>query len=422
MEDTKAFILAGGLGTRLSLLTRYRAKPAVPFAGKYRIIDFTMTNCVLSRLEEIYVLTQYSSRSLVRHLGIGKPWDLDHRTGGLKILNPRLGYQSADWYKGTADALFQNISILGELDCEYVLILAGDHVYRMDYNLFLDSHISSGKPASLGVVEVPDRLISEFGIITADSKGNIRKFEEKPDHSNSNLASMGIYIFNREFLIEKMKELKRIHSDLDFGKHIVPHLVQEKMISAYRFGGYWLDVGTVESYYSASMKLLSKRPQLKLYGRDVPPVETVPDEYPSIVVDKGGTINRSLICNGGVIKGDVNSSILSPGVVVEEGARVEKSIIFHDCRIKRGASVKKSIIDKKSVVGENCEIGDGERSKVNKLQPRYLNFGVTLIGRKTIIPDGMRVGTNCLLCGSQRSGHVPNKNLSDGEYYLADDS
>jgi glucose-1-phosphate adenylyltransferase len=413
LEDTKAFILAGGMGTRLSLLTRYRAKPAVPFAGKYRIIDFTMTNCVLSRLEEIYVLTQYSSRSLVRHLGIGKPWDLDHRTGGLKILNPRLG---------TADALFQNISILGELECKYVLILAGDHVYRMDYNLFLDSHVNWGKPASLGVVEVEDRMISEFGIITADSRGNIRKFEEKPDNSDSNLASMGIYIFDREFLIEKIKELKRLHSDLDFGKHIVPHLVQERMISAYRFGGYWLDVGTVEGYYTANMKLLSKRPQLKLYGRGVSPVETVSDEYPSTLVDKGGSVNRSLICNGGVIKGDVNSSVLSPGVVVEAGASVEKSIIFHDCHIKRGASVKNSIIDKKSVVGENCEIGDGDAKKINKLQPRYLNFGVTMIGRKTIIPDGMRVGTNCLLCGSQRSGYVPDNDLNDGEYYLADDS
>ncbi len=422
MKDTKAFILAGGMGTRLSVLTRYRAKPAVPFAGKYRIIDFALTNCVHSRLEEIYVLTQYSSRSLVRHLGIGKPWDLDHRTGGLKILNPRLGYQSADWYMGTADALYQNIPILTELDCRYVLILAGDHVYRMDYNLFLDSHIRSGKPASLGVVEVPRKLIPEFGIITADSKGNIRKFEEKPDHSQSRLASMGIYIFDREFLIEKMEEIKRVHSDLDFGKHIVPHLVQEKLISAYRFDGYWLDVGTVEGYYSASMKLLSGNPPLKLYGGKVPSVETVPDIYPSALIKKSGGVNRSMVCNGCVITGRVDSSLLSPGVIVEDGAKVENSIIFNDCRIKKGASVRNCIIDKRSEVGEDCRVGYGDRRTVNKLQPGYLNFGVTLIGRQTIIPAGMKVGANCLLCGSRRRGTVPFRDLDDGEYYLANES
>jgi len=420
MSRMVAFILAGGVGKRLSLLTRFRAKPAVPFAGRYRIIDFTLTNCIRSDIDRIYLLTQYRSPSIVRHVGIGKPWDLDRIDGGIRSLHPHLGFQAADWYQGTADAIYQNISVLREVECRNVLILSGDHIYRMDYRQFEDYHERSGAPASLSVVGMPKSLCREFGIATIDSKGAIRKFEEKPIATNSNLASMGIYIFRKDFLISTLERLKKSIADLDFGKHVMPHLVKRKKISAYRYDGFWLDVGTLKSYYSASLALLAKNPRLDLYG-ETTPVITVPDDNPPLVVSKDADIDRSLICNGCTIQGAVSSSILSPGVIVERGARVENSIVFHGTRIGRGATVKNVILDKGVLVGRNASIGEGDQSVANRLQPEYLDFGLTVIGGKTSIPPGMRIGTNCLVCGSQDNGSVPGGDIEDGGYFLADD-
>jgi len=420
MSETAAFILAGGSGKRLSLLTRYRAKPAVPFGGRYRIIDFTLTSCVRSGIGEIYVFTQYIARSLVRHLGIGKPWDLDRMTGGLHVLHPHLGYQAADWYRGTADALYQNLQVIRRLDCERVLILSADHVYRMDYRAFLDFHRRAGKPASVAVVRVPRNLTSEFGIATVDDEGRIIKFEEKPAETDSNLASMGIYIFDRHFLLATLRELKAAHDDLDFGKHVVPYLVGKGEISAYQFSGYWLDIGTVRSYYTASLELLGERPRLKLYSL-MSPVLTVPDDNPPLVVTEEAHVTNSLICNGCVVRGTVRSSILSPGVKVERGARVENSIVFHDCVIDRGAEVDRSILDKGVVIGPRARIGSGDATVPNQLQPSYLNFGVTLIGKKTIVPAGMTIGTNCLVSGTLEQGLVPKQDVKDGGFYIAGD-
>ncbi len=421
MSGTVAFILAGGIGTRLSLLTRFRAKPAVPFAGRYRIIDFTLTNCIRSGISRIYLLTQYRSPSIVRHVGIGKPWDLDRVDGGIRSLHPHLGFQAADWYRGTADAIYQNISALREMDCRNVLILSGDHIYRMDYRRFEEFHERSGAPASLSVVEVPRSLTGEFGIATIDSKGAIRKFEEKPAETKSNLASMGIYVFRKDFLISTLERMKRSVEDLDFGKHVMPHLVRRGKISAYRYGGFWLDIGTLKSYYSASLALLAKRPRLNLHG-ETTPVVTVPDDNPPLVVSRDAAIDRSLICNGCVIQGSVSSSVLSPGVVVERGARVENSVVFHGTRIGRGAFVKNTILDEEVVVGRNATIGDGDPKVPSRLQPEYLDFGLTVIGSKTRIPSGTRIGTNCLVCGSRDDGLVPGKTIGDGEYFLADDA
>ena len=420
MSRTVAFILAGGVGKRLSLLTRFRAKPAVPFAGRYRIIDFTLTNCIRSDINRIYLLTQYRSPSIVRHIGIGKPWDLDRIDGGIRSLHPHLGFQAADWYQGTADAIYQNISVLREVECRNVLILSGDHIYRMDYGLFEDFHERSGAPASLSVVEVPRALCREFGIATIDSKGAISKFEEKPTMSKSNLASMGIYLFRKDFLISTLEKLKQSINDLDFGKHVMPYLVKRKSISAYRYDGFWLDIGTLKSYYSASLALLSKRPRLNLYG-EKRPVITVPDDNPPLFVSKDADIDRSLICNGCMIQGTVSSSVLSPGVVVERGARVENSILFHGSRVGRGAIVKNVILDEGVLVGRNALIGEGDPSIKNRLQPDYLDFGLTVIGSRTLIPPGMRIGTNCLVCGSQDNGYVPGTKIEDGGYILADD-
>jgi len=420
MSRTVVFILAGGVGKRLSLLTRFRAKPAVPFAGRYRIIDFTLTNCIRSDIDQIYLLTQYRSPSIVRHIGIGKPWDLDRIDGGIRSLHPHLGFQAADWYQGTADAIYQNISVLREVECRNILILSGDHIYRMDYRLFEDFHERSGAPASLSVVEVPRSLCGEFGIATIDSKGVIRKFEEKPMATKSNLASMGIYIFRKDFLISTLERLKKSIAGLDFGRHVMPYLVKRKKISAYRYNGFWLDIGTLKSYYSASLALLAKRPRLNLYG-ETTPVITVPDDNPPLVVSKDADIDRSLICNGCMIQGTVSSSILSPGVIVERGARVENSIIFHGTHVGRGATVKNVILDEGVLVGRNATIGEGDPSVANRLQPEYLDFGLTVIGGKTSIPSGMRIGTNCLVCGSQDNGYVPGGKIEDGGYILADD-
>ncbi|UCF06989.1 MAG: glucose-1-phosphate adenylyltransferase [bacterium] len=418
---TVALILAGGIGKRLSLLTRYRAKPAVQFAGSYRIIDFTMTNCVRSGIDNIFILTQYISRSLSRHIGIGKPWDLDRAYGGVHLLHPHLGYQAADWYQGTADAIYQNITVLRELDCDLVMILSGDHVYRMDYREFIDFHVACGLPASVGVVEVPRSLCREFGIATIGTHAKIVRFQEKPVRSKSNLASMGIYIFDRSFLIRTLAEFKRFHDDLDFGKHVIPRLVQRRLVSAHRFAGYWLDIGTLKSYFSASLGLLADRPRLKLHDPENP-ILTVPDDNPPVVVDSRANVRRSLVSNGCVIRGDVTSSILSPGVVVGRDARIERSIIFSECIIEPGAFVKDTIIDKQCRIGRNTTIGLGNRAIPNQRQPSYLDFGLTLIGRKTDIPAGLHIGTNCLVCGSPAHGRIPKKDIGDGGYSVAGDS
>lgn len=420
MSRTVAFILAGGVGKRLSLLTRFRAKPAVPFAGRYRIIDFTLTNCIRSDINRIYLLTQYRSPSIVKHVGIGKPWDLDRIDGGIRSLHPHLGFQAADWYQGTADAIYQNISTLREVECRNVLILSGDHIYRMDYRLFEKFHERSGAPASLSVVEVPRSLCKEFGIATIDSKGAIKKFEEKPPKTKSNLASMGIYIFRKDFLISTLERLRKSIDDLDFGKHVMPYLVERKKISAYRYEGFWLDIGTLKSYYSASMALLAKKPRLNLYG-EATPVVTVPDDNPPLVVSKGAKVDRSLICNGCVIHGAVSSSVLSPGVVVERGAIVENSIIFHGTRVRAGAVVRNAVLDEGISIGKGASVGEGNPKVANGLQPEYLDFGLTVIGSRTSIPPAMRIGTNCLVCGSRDTGHIPGKDIEDGGYFLAED-
>lgn len=419
MSTPVAFILAGGVGKRLSLLTRFRAKPAVPFAGRYRIIDFTLTNCFRSGIDDVFILTQYIARSLIRHIGIGKPWDLDRRKGGVHILHPRLGFQAADWYQGTADAIFQNMAVIEELDNEFILILSGDHVYHMDYREFMRFHIASGKPASVAVVTVPRSMCGEFGIVSADRDGTITRFEEKPEHSESNLASMGIYIFEKEFLLRTLKTLHHRFENLDFGKHIFPHLVSRRLVSAYRFPGYWLDIGTLKGYYRASIDLLNRHPRLRFQDDGIP-VLTVPDDSPPLVVAKSARIERSLVCNGCVVDGEVVSSIVSPNVMIKRGAVVENSIIFHDCVIERGARVRDAIIDKMVTVGRNASVGFGDRRLSNQLQPQYLDFGISLVGIKTRITAGARIGTNCLVCGSPADGSMPQSNVGDGESCIAE--
>ena len=418
MDRAVAFLLAGGAGKRLSLLTTHRAKPAVPFAGRYRIIDFTLTNCVNSGIDEVYVLAQYISRSLERHLGIGKPWDLDRATGGLHVLHPHLGFDAADWYRGTADALYQNTMVLRSLDCPYILILSGDHIYTMDYGSFLDYHEAHELPVSVAVTEVPASMTRNFGIATMDPSGRITRFDEKPAVCESRLASMGIYVFEREYLISILERFKSRHDDLDFGKHILPRLVREGKVAGYRYEGFWLDIGTLRNYYDANIALLGRRPRLDLNPASGV-IMTVPDEYPPLAVSSKGRVEGSMICNGCIVSGTVRNSILSPGVTVETGAEVEGCVILHDCVIQRGARLNRCVLDKGVRVGRNATIGSGDAAVANTLQPEYLEFGLTLIGRDTHVPAGISIGTNCLVAGTRETGRIPKRDIPDGGTHLA---
>ena len=419
MSRTVAILLAGGRGQRLSILTRYRAKPAVPFGGKYRIIDFTLSNCVHSGIDEVYILTQYISHSLIRHLGSGKAWDLDRKKGGLHVLHPHLGVKGAGWYRGTADALYQNLNTLQNIDCDQFLILSGDHVYMMNYNEFVCSFKKSGKPSAVAVIEIPARFTRNFGIATLNRKGDIVYFEEKPARSSSNLASMGIYIFKKEFLFDILEKLEKVYDNLDFGKHVIPFLVQQEKISAYVFNGFWLDIGTVKSYYEASLDLLKKRAKLSLFKYENR-VLTKTDDRPPLVISRTADVSRSIVSDGCFIEGKVTNSILSPGVVVEKGATVENSVVFHDCMISRGAVVRDSILDKEVRVGAGAVIGVGDKSVKNRYQPEYINFGTTLVGKRTRIWSNMRVGCNCIVSGSPFTGYIPRRNIEDGESLIID--
>jgi len=419
MGRTVAIILAGGEGKRLSILTRYRAKPAVPFAGRYRIIDFTMTNCVRSGINEVYIMTQYIYHSLIRHLGSGKPWDLDHTNGGLHILHPHLGFKPTDWYRGTADAVFQNYEFLEGIYCDNFLILSGDHVYIMDYSDFILSHEMSGVDASVGVVNVPKEMTSQFGIVTDDPNGRIIAFHEKPKHVNSTLASMGIYLFKKEILLSLLKKLKARYENLDFGSHVIPYLVENGKISAYRFNDFWLDIGTVKGYYEASMGLLKKNPKLRLFGT-METILTVPDDSPPLFISKDASVENSIISDGCRIFGTVSSSVLSPRVEVEKGAIVENSIVFHDSIIREGAVVKNAILDKEVIVGKGVRIYGGRTEVPNKTQPDYLNFGLSLIGKRTRIPSGLKIGSNCIVSGSPYSGYIPRADITDGETIIVE--
>lgn len=342
-------------------------------------------------------------------------------TGGLHILHPHLGYQAADWYRGTADAIYQNIAVLKRLACENVLILSGDHVYLMDYRAFIEHHEESGMPASIAFVRVPKSTAGEFGIASVDRSGAITRFEEKPKTTESNLASMGIYIFNREYLISLLTLLEARHKDLDFGKHVIPCLVSRGDVSAYHFSGYWLDIGTLKSYYRASLALLADKPQLKLYNWSSPVLTTADDE-PPFVVTAEARVGSSLICNGCFVRGDVRSSILSPGVKVERGAQVEGSILLHDCTIGAGARVLNAIVDKGAVIGPHARVGFGDPESASKLQPAYLDFGLTLIGKRTVVPGGIRVGTNCLVSGTLDRGLIPRRDIEDGGFFIGGDA
>lgn len=396
MEKIVALILAGGQGERLSILSQERAKPAVMFGGRYRIIDFTLSNCVNSGIYHCGVLTQYRPRSLNEHIGIGRPWDLDRSwgSGGVTLLQPYTGRGESDWYRGTADAVYQNIAYLEETRADLVVVLAGDHIYRMHYDQMIAFHKVAGADCTVGVVDIPPEEAFRFGTCVMEGDGRITGFEEKVANPRSLIGSMGIYVFNADVLKERLLEDAYKKSHHDFGRDLLPVMVERDKVYGYRFDGYWRDVGTLEAYWQANMDLLVDLPDINLYDTEYP-VLTVNSNYPPAKIGPRAHVSRSLLSEGCIVSGYVEHSVLSPGVHVEEGAVVKDSIIFNNTRIERGAMVERAILDKEVVVGFGSQVGWGDDYTPNHLDPQVLNTGITLVGKRAILPSGLRVGRNC---------------------------
>jgi glucose-1-phosphate adenylyltransferase len=391
-----AIILAGGQGDRLSVLSEERAKPAVIFGGRYRIIDFTLSNCVNSGITRVGVLTQYRPRSLNAHIGIGRPWDLD-RGGGVTLLQPYLGRESSDWYRGTADAVYQNLYYLEESRADQVLVLAGDHVYKMNYDELIAFHRKKEAEVTVAVYGMRPEEASRFGNVVLDDDDRVTGFHEKPPEPVSDLSSMGIYVFNKDTLIEQLLlDAKRIESSHDFGRDIVPRVAEDLPVFGYRFEGYWRDVGTIEAYFDCNMDLLKELPDFNLYDMETP-VRTTATGLPPAKVGRHAYLSRALVNVGCIINGHVEHSILSPGVYVEEGAIVRDSIVFDGAYVRAGAVVDRSIVDKEVQVGENCHVGHGDDLRPNQERPDIVDCGITIIGKRVTLPPGLRIGRNCVI-------------------------
>jgi glucose-1-phosphate adenylyltransferase len=393
MKNVLAVVLAGGEGKRLSVLAHRRAKPAVPFAGKYRIIDFTLSNCVNSGISKVAVIPQYNPRSLARHIGVGKPWDLDRTIGGIALFHPFVSTNGEmHWYKGTAEAVYHNLTFIQDSQIDEALILSGDHVYTMHYEEMIEFHRQQGADITIAVTEVPLAEASRFGIVTL-SNNRVIAFEEKPPQPKSNLASMGIYVFNKDILFKVLEDAHR-RGLQDFGSQIIPQTIDKYMVYGFLYCGYWRDVGTIEAYWQANMDLVVDLPQFNLYNPETA-VRTLSLDAPPVKLGPKAQMGRSLVNSGCIINGSVFNSVLSPHVYVEEGARVIDSIIFNDTTIARDTVVHRSIIDKECYIGSGCWIGYGDDFTPNVDEPDYLNCGITIIGKGTRLPPGLRVGRNC---------------------------
>lgn len=374
-KDCVAMLLVGGQGSRLKALTANIAKPGLTFGGKYRIVDFCLSNCVNSGIETVGMLTQYKPFLLNYYVGLGSAWDLDIDNGGLHILPPYQGPKGGTWYKGTANAIYQNINFIDQYNPNHVLILSGDHIYKMNYNAMLQEHIDNNADATIAVLDVPYEEASRFGIMSVDEQDRITKFTEKPKVPDSTLASMGIYIFSWELLRDALiVDEENPHSENDFGKNVIPALLKEnKRLFAHRFNGYWKDVGTIESYYYSNMELLGDTPSLDLYEKNYKiSSNSNTDARPPQYIGNKAVIKNSIICNGCTILGHIENSLISPGVTVKEGAVIKDSIIFPDVQIFEKAKIDKAIVGEKAVIGEGSVIGIKTETPV---QPN----GITII-------------------------------------------
>jgi glucose-1-phosphate adenylyltransferase len=397
-KDIIAMLLAGGVGSRLNILARHRAKPAIVFGGIYRIIDFTMSNVANSLIDVVGVLTQYKPLSLMVHLENGRPWDLFGRTRIVEILPPKTGEEISDWYKGTSDAVHQNLGFIEDFSPELVLVVSGDHIYHMNYNELISFHKEKNAEATICLIRVPLKDASQFGLAEIDDAKRIINWTEKPLEPKTDLASMGVYIFNKDVLVKIVTEVAQ-RGGVDFAKDVVPVFLKRKKVYGFEFRGYWRDVGTIDAYWNANMDMLRKNSGLTIEDWKIKTNLSVKGEVgdrPSTYFGRWAEIRNSLIARGCVIEGTVQNSILSPGVKISQNTTVSDSIIFHDTMIRSGSVIEKCIIDKSVTIKENIHIGEGP-SIPNKKFPHHLFTGITLIGKGATIGSHMTIGKNCII-------------------------
>jgi glucose-1-phosphate adenylyltransferase len=416
-RDTLVMLLAGGVGSRLNILASRRAKPAVPFGGAYRIIDFTLSNVMHSGLERVGLLTQYKPSSLMDHVRGGEPWDLVGRERGIKILPPHTGAHDSDWYKGTADAIYQNLWFMEDYAPEKVLILSGDHVYRMDYEAMIAAHEAAGADLTVAAMQVPWEETHRFGVMVTDERSLITAFQEKVKNASSNLASMGIYVFNYAALVEELREVVGARRGFDFGKDIIPGMLGRRKLLCYPFEGYWRDVGTLSSYLDANMDCLDPASGLDLaaWGICTGPDEQGLGDRPPVRLGPRAAVSNALIARGCVVEGSVTESVIFPGVRIAAGACVRRSVVMQDCVLGRDCSVESAILDKLTTVGEAAVVGHGDPSVANRAFPTHLDTGITVLGKQASIPARAVIGTNCIVFPGVDLGSVGRTRLEDGE-------
>lgn len=411
-----AMLLAGGQGSRLGVLTSRVAKPAVAFGGKYRIIDFPLSNCINSGIDTVGVLTQYQPLRLNTHIGIGIPWDLDRNNGGVTVLPPYERSDNSEWYTGTANAIYQNMNYMEQYNPEYVLILSGDHIYKMDYEVMLDFHKENKADVTIATMPVPIEEASRFGIVIADEDKRIREFEEKPENPRSNLASMGIYIFSWKVLKEALIAMKD-QSSCDFGKHIIPYCHEKKQrLFAYEYNGYWKDVGTLGSYWEANMELIDLIPEFNLY-EEYWKIYTKSDIIEPQYLSADSVVEKSIIGEGTEVYGEVHSSVIGAGVTIGKGSIVRDSIIMKGTQIGDNVIIDKSIIAENCTIGDNVTLGVGEE-KPNKLNDKIYSFGLVTIGEDSTVPSGVTIGKNTAISGITQKEDYPNGILESGEVII----
>ncbi|NOK60640.1 MAG: glucose-1-phosphate adenylyltransferase [Chloroflexi bacterium AL-W] len=411
-----AMIMAGGEGTRLSVLSEKRAKPSVPFAGKFRIIDFTLSNCVNSGIFDVAVLTQYRPHSLNAHIGNGKPWDLDRNRGGVELLQPYQGRDDQSWYKGTADAVYQNLNYIRQQRADVVVVLSGDHIYKMDYSAMVAYHQRHHADVTVAVMHVSVEQTDRFGIMTADESMRIVEFTEKPKSKDKGtLANMGVYVFSTDMLFQRLEEGSDDDPRDDFGKHVIPSMINRDRVMAYPFEGYWVDVGTIDSYWETSMDLLNPENSLNLFDPDWV-IHTRSEERSPANVGPQARISQGMICNGCIVRGHVENSVLSPGVYISPGATVRDSVVMNDTWIGPGAVLDKVIVDKNVVVGSGVRLGDGDDvTTPNQLQPDKLMTGISIVGKGAHIPAGVRIGRNVVINADRDEEDFPSNEVLSGE-------
>jgi glucose-1-phosphate adenylyltransferase len=397
-QNTIVILLAGGVGSRLNVLVQTRAKPAVPFAGIYRIIDFSLSNVMNSGLTQVGVLTQYKPLSLMRHISRGEAWDFTGRSRGVKILPPSTGFKDSDWYKGTADAVRQNLNFIKAHPSREVLILSGDHIYRLDFYRMIQFHRRKKADITIGMMKVTLDEIHQFGTGITDDNDRVIEWEEKPEKPRTDLASMGIYVFDTEYLLALLAENKE---EVDFGMHLVPKAIARDNVFAFPFQGYWRDVGTVQAYWEANMDVLNTKAEItpEAWGiRPNPEADALMADRCPARFARDCEVSRSMISADCIIEGTVINSILSPGVIVKKGAIVRDSIIFHDSVIESRAKVDLAILDKRSIVGRGATVGNGDdKNTPNRLYSKHLYTGITLIGKEAVVPPKAVIGRNCIV-------------------------